>query len=146
MSIQVENYLSMPYDVREHIITNTGVIPRSIRPGVLLLLLPDAPSGGFIREFFVFTIIESDHECMYLKVDIPCYVFNYAMPKVNLKLSLKWDPGKNEMWVYREQTMSDEVIFKYLSQIIASVFAQDLEVHSLLQISNTIIVTRIAHI
>lgn len=141
-----EVLLSMPYDVREHIIKdNNGIMPRSVRPGVPLLLLPDAPPGGFVREFFIFTIIESD-ECIYLKVDIPPHVFNSAMPKINLELPLKWDPRKNEMLIYREQTISDDVVLNRVSHIIAGTFGPNAHVHSLLSTSNKIIVTRVANI
>ena len=74
------------------------------------------------------------------------HVFNSAMPKINLELPLKWDPRKNKILIYKEQTISDDIVLNRVSHIIAGTFEPNVHVHSLLSTLNKIIFIRIPNI
>lgn len=124
--------LSLPYDLRESMLTSgttPSVIDRAITPGVPLLLLPDAPPGGFLRELFQVTVSAVthnntlSHELEVLVEGAGC-TFDAAMRKLNHTLPMKW--SKPRAWIYPPSSMDPLFVRDMIVTTIISTIAHTL--------------------
>ena len=85
---------SLPFDIRERLLvlnTEPSVIGSAVAPGVPLLLLPDAPAGGFLRETFQVRRSCKDGDIQEFTVEgVKEDVFHSAMEELNRSFSMKW--------------------------------------------------------